>query len=83
MSYKFYLTHHNTENPNDIIVCRIAGGWVRDKILNIPSNDIDIAIENKNVSGKLFLNNLVNFYKDNDNIHIKSFNEMYTRQIQA
>lgn len=78
----FYLTHHNTENPNDIIVCRIAGGWVRDKILNIPSNDIDIAIENKNVSGKLFLNNLVNFYKDNDNIHIKSFNEIHNTKFK-
>ncbi|CAE6448515.1 unnamed protein product [Rhizoctonia solani] len=26
------------------VECRIAGGWVRDKLLGIPSNDIDIAL---------------------------------------
>jgi len=24
---------------------RVAGGWVRDKLLNIDSNDIDIALD--------------------------------------
>ncbi|KAF8610259.1 hypothetical protein BDV93DRAFT_429846 [Ceratobasidium sp. AG-I] len=28
------------------VECRIAGGWVRDKLLGIPSNDIDIALAN-------------------------------------
>ena len=27
---------------------RIAGGWVRDKLLGLSSNDIDIAIDNMN-----------------------------------
>ncbi|KAL6931287.1 hypothetical protein ACO0R3_002749 [Hanseniaspora guilliermondii] len=73
---KLYLNHHNTLNPNDIIICRIAGGWVRDKILNIPSNDIDIAIENKNVSGQLFLHQLIEFYKFNNYSNIFKFNEL-------
>ncbi|KAG9102807.1 CCA tRNA nucleotidyltransferase, mitochondrial [Ceratobasidium sp. 370] len=28
------------------VECRIAGGWVRDKLLGIPSNDIDITLAN-------------------------------------
>lgn len=27
-------------------ICRVAGGWVRDRILGVPSDDIDIAVDN-------------------------------------
>lgn len=74
---KLYLNHHNTSSPHDTIVCRIAGGWVRDKILNIPSNDIDIAIENKNVSGQLFLQQLIDFYKKDNNANVSYFNKLH------
>jgi len=39
---------------------RIAGGWVRDKIMGIPSDDIDIAVSN--MSG----DDVVNILKTND-----------------
>ena len=33
------------EKPSQVVV-RIAGGWVRDKLLGFESDDIDIALEN-------------------------------------
>lgn len=74
---KLYLNNHNASYPHDVIVCRIAGGWVRDKILNIPSNDIDIAIENKNVSGQLFLQQLIHFYKKDHHSNVSYFNNLH------
>lgn len=35
-------------------VLRVAGGWVRDKVLGKESNDIDITIDN--MTGECFLN---------------------------
>lgn len=32
------------KNLSPPVVCRIAGGWVRDKLLDLPSNDLDIAL---------------------------------------
>ncbi|XBW36207.1 hypothetical protein QEN19_001787 [Hanseniaspora menglaensis] len=71
---KLYINTHNNEYKQDPIVCRIAGGWVRDKLLNIPSNDIDISIENKTISGEAFLNNLIGFYKSNE-MRLADYNE--------
>lgn len=34
----------NAANVNTLTI-RIAGGWVRDKLLNVPSNDIDVALD--------------------------------------
>ncbi|KAJ3575901.1 hypothetical protein NP233_g783 [Leucocoprinus birnbaumii] len=34
------------EDPSSRTVCRIAGGWPRDKLLGSQSNDIDIALSN-------------------------------------
>lgn len=55
---KSYTQAHNsqTEDPNDRITLRITGGWVRDKLLNQPSHDIDIGIDN--CSGESFVNGL-------------------------
>ncbi|KAH8086611.1 hypothetical protein BXZ70DRAFT_899809 [Cristinia sonorae] len=39
--------------------CRVAGGWVRDKLLGSPSNDIDIALES--IMGVSFAEHLVEF----------------------
>jgi tRNA nucleotidyltransferase (CCA-adding enzyme) len=38
-------TRHLREEKGLITKCRIAGGWVRDKLLGSQSNDIDIALE--------------------------------------
>ena len=43
-------------NPSTL---RLAGGWVRDKLLQIDSNDIDVAIDN--LSGFDFANHLATF----------------------
>lgn len=45
---------------------RFAGGWVRDKLLDIPSNDIDIAINA--MTGATFSSHLVEYLKDNRNL---------------
>lgn len=71
---KLYVKSHNAAHPADEIVCRIAGGWVRDKLLNIPSNDIDISIENDSISGEAFLNNLISFYKT-DKCNLSHYNQ--------
>lgn len=49
---KFYNTHE-INDENKYITLRITGGWVRDKLLNHPSHDIDIGIDN--CSGESFV----------------------------
>ncbi|KAK7694187.1 hypothetical protein QCA50_001367 [Cerrena zonata] len=39
--------------------CRIAGGWVRDKLLGSPCNDIDISLEN--MMGMAFAEQFISF----------------------
>jgi len=42
-----------TEKANELgVTIRVAGGWVRDKLLGLPSHDIDIAVEG--ISGAEF-----------------------------
>ncbi|ETV68007.1 hypothetical protein, variant 1 [Aphanomyces astaci] len=40
---------------------RVAGGWVRDKVLGIPSDDIDIALDT--MTGEAFVKKIVAFQK--------------------
>ncbi|KAJ1978883.1 CCA tRNA nucleotidyltransferase, mitochondrial [Dimargaris xerosporica] len=41
-----FTTHYRQANPNaESLTLRIAGGWVRDKLLGMESHDIDVAID--------------------------------------
>ncbi|WWC61070.1 uncharacterized protein I303_103648 [Kwoniella dejecticola CBS 10117] len=46
------------------VECRIAGGWVRDKLLSLPSHDLDIALSIP--SGHSFAVEFVNYLKTKD-----------------
>ena len=39
------LKHPSIPPPLDQLTLRVAGGWVRDKLLNKQSQDIDIALD--------------------------------------
>ena len=58
--FSFFLSH----NPSNSIF-RVAGGWVRDKLLHRPSEDIDITIDN--ITGKEYTDLLM---KDNTEISV-------------
>ncbi|KZP15234.1 hypothetical protein FIBSPDRAFT_750637 [Athelia psychrophila] len=50
----------NLKNEHGLTTsCRVAGGWVRDKLLGSDSNDIDIALEN--MMGLTFAEHFVQF----------------------
>ncbi|KAH8120461.1 hypothetical protein DFH11DRAFT_63898 [Phellopilus nigrolimitatus] len=51
------------------VECRIAGGWVRDKLLGAQSNDIDVALAN--IMGVSFAEQFVSFVSSK-NLPIKS-----------
>ncbi|KAK6544538.1 CCA tRNA nucleotidyltransferase, mitochondrial [Orbilia ellipsospora] len=53
----------NTDSDRPPTVLRITGGWVRDKLLNGKSNDIDIGINN--MTGFEFANHLSEFLTSN------------------
>ncbi|POS87920.1 hypothetical protein EPUL_000727 [Erysiphe pulchra] len=48
------------------LILRFAGGWVRDKLLDIPSNDIDVAINS--MTGSVFTQQVQSFLKDDTNL---------------
>lgn len=51
-----YTELYNSQNTEAPITLRITGGWVRDKLLEHPSHDIDIGIDN--CSGESFVTGL-------------------------
>ncbi|KAG8807805.1 CCA tRNA nucleotidyltransferase, mitochondrial [Serendipita sp. 401] len=52
----------NSQKPEmDPVMCRIAGGWVRDKLLGMDSDDIDIAINR--MTGEAFAQGLLDSRK--------------------
>ncbi|THU88445.1 hypothetical protein K435DRAFT_969476 [Dendrothele bispora CBS 962.96] len=53
--------HLKTEK-NLSTTCRIAGGWVRDKLLGSESNDIDVALSD--IMGLTFAENLAEFARE-------------------
>ncbi|KAL0581370.1 CCA tRNA nucleotidyltransferase, mitochondrial [Marasmius crinis-equi] len=52
-------TNHLRENKGIHTECRIAGGWVRDKLLGSQSNDIDVALTD--IMGYAFAEHLAEF----------------------
>lgn len=63
------------------VVPRLAGGFVRDKILNIPCSDIDIALEN--ISGVSFANGLSETFKDQPSVHKISANPEKSKHLET
>lgn len=43
----FEILLHTASQQNKSTILRAAGGWVRDKLLGLPSDDIDIALDNQ------------------------------------
>ena len=68
--FSFFLSN----NPNNSIF-RVAGGWVRDKILNIHNEDIDITIDN--ISGQEYISLLSQANSDSSKLYkiIRNTNE--------
>ena len=64
------LKKHNLTST----ICRVAGGWVRDKLLGKESDDIDIAINNMKGSklAQLIKTNIKSKYRRNDKPSIET-----------
>ncbi|KAK6456710.1 uncharacterized protein RJT20DRAFT_1302 [Scheffersomyces xylosifermentans] len=69
-----YCDFYNSQdgiNEDQFLELRITGGWVRDKLLGIESNDIDIAINH--LTGEDFASNLHDYLKEhNPELHLKA-----------
>lgn len=74
-----YLLDVNNEFNLDITF-RVAGGWVRDKILGKESDDIDIALDN--MTGKQFCKHLQK-KKESINIHIIQQNHEQCKHLEV
>lgn len=62
------------KNPQDNLILRFAGGWVRDKLLGIPSNDIDVAINT--MTGSSFTQNILKYIGDENNLKRNDSDEL-------
>ncbi|KAI5190221.1 hypothetical protein NEMIN01_0920 [Nematocida minor] len=64
---------------------RVAGGWVRDRIMSIPCNDIDIAIDRS--SGAVFAEGFINYLKDQSEevhgYHVVAFNHEKAKHLET
>ncbi|OAG31786.1 hypothetical protein NEDG_00261 [Nematocida displodere] len=67
------------------IVFRVAGGWVRDKIMGLPCNDIDIAIDK--TSGSLFAHSFIEHLKrqaeEVSGFHIIPYNHEKAKHLET
>ncbi|KAI9059577.1 hypothetical protein FKP32DRAFT_1579611 [Trametes sanguinea] len=63
-------TRHLKETESIETSCRIAGGWVRDKLLGSQCNDIDIALEN--MMGVPFAERFVEYCRNVKNLAVKN-----------
>ncbi|KAI0825228.1 hypothetical protein BC628DRAFT_1320460 [Trametes gibbosa] len=63
-------TRHMKESEGIETSCRIAGGWVRDKLLGSQCNDIDIALEN--MMGVPFAERFVEYCRTVKDLPVKS-----------
>ncbi|KAG1757935.1 hypothetical protein EDB19DRAFT_1659877 [Suillus lakei] len=62
------FTRHLQEKKNIATACRINGGWVRDKLLGMDSNDIDICLAD--MMGVTFAEGFVAFLSDQKDLHV-------------
>ena len=68
----------NSQSPSTTI--RVAGGWVRDKLLGVPSDDIDIMVDN--ISGEDFAK-LVTHHLNIKDPHVIRENPEKSKNIQT
>lgn len=68
--YIFSLLKDCIQRENIPIVLRVAGGWVRDKILGLDSHDMDIAIDK--LTGEKFAR-IFHAFLTNQNVQTSSF----------
>ena len=62
-------------------VIRVAGGWVRDKLLEQESNDIDITIDN--MSGLKFATAVSNFLNSDKKVAVIEANPEKSKHIET
>ncbi|KAG1749677.1 uncharacterized protein EDB91DRAFT_1327149 [Suillus paluster] len=62
------FTRHLQENKNITTACRINGGWVRDKLLGMDSNDIDICLAD--MMGVTFAEGFVAFLSEQKDLDV-------------
>lgn len=77
----FKLIKEYAISLNAKVVPRLAGGFVRDRILGIKSSDIDIAIEN--ISGLAFAIGLSESLKDHPTVHKISANPDKSKHLET
>src|SRR5690606_15641028 len=65
--FDFLLLVAKNKSPETTL--RVAGGWVRDKLLGTQSHDIDIAVDN--MSGLAFVKLICEFMEENSIKHGK------------
>ncbi len=58
-----HVSNHLTKTKVSTTL-RVAGGWVRDKILGLANDDIDIAIDS--MTGEEFANHVITYVKNNE-----------------
>jgi tRNA nucleotidyltransferase (CCA-adding enzyme) len=66
------LNDDSTSNAHEPLVVRIAGGWVRDKILGLSNDDIDIAINR--ISGVQFAQLIQTYVTNHPEAHVRATN---------
>lgn len=76
--FSILLEVAKTKSPNTTL--RVAGGWTRDKLLGVPSNDIDIMVDN--MSGETFAR-LVTEYLGAKDAHTIKANPEKSKNIET
>ncbi|KAG2160099.1 uncharacterized protein EDB93DRAFT_1261421 [Suillus bovinus] len=75
------FTRHLQQNKNIITACRINGGWVRDKLLGMESNDMDICLAD--MMGITFAEGFVAFLFEQKNLHVHKISKIESNPDQS